>query len=151
VSRPQADVVVAGHTCLDLIPTFPSGAPGLQGLLAPGKLIDVGRLVAATGGAVPNTGVALHRLGVRARLVGKLGDDVIARALCFHGGIDNQRVLPFGTPEEVRQEVRRAIDALAGDGTGYILAPCHNLQAVTPVESIVAMYDEAWRYGKLGT
>jgi len=81
VCERQAEVVVAGHTCLDLIPTFPSSAPGLQGLLAPGKLVDVGRLVAATGGAVPNTGVALHRLGVRARLVGKLGDDVIARAL----------------------------------------------------------------------
>jgi uroporphyrinogen decarboxylase len=43
--------------------------------------------------------------------------------------------------------VRYAIDALASDGTGYILAPCHNLQAVTPVENIVAMYDEAHRYG----
>lgn len=71
------------------------------------------------------------------------------RDLCFHGGMDNQRVLPFGTPGEVRREVRRAIDALAGDGTGYILAPCHNLQAVSPVENILAMYDEAWNYGKL--
>jgi uroporphyrinogen decarboxylase len=67
--------------------------------------------------------------------------------LCFHGGMDNQQVLPFGSPEEVRQAVRDAIDALASDGTGYVLAPCHNLQAVTPVENIVAMYDEAWRYG----
>jgi uroporphyrinogen decarboxylase len=68
--------------------------------------------------------------------------------LCFHGAIDNQQVLPFGTPGEVRVEVRRAIDALAADGTGYILAPCHNLQAVTPVENIVAMYDEAHAYGR---
>ena len=67
--------------------------------------------------------------------------------LCFHGAIDNQRVLPFGTVEEVRAEVRHAIDALAADGTGYILAPCHNLQAVTPIENIVAMYEEAYRYG----
>jgi len=70
------------------------------------------------------------------------------RALCFHGGMDNQRVLPFGTPEEVRGEVRRCIDTLAGDGTGYILAPCHNIQSITPVENIIAMYDEAWRHGK---
>jgi uroporphyrinogen decarboxylase len=69
------------------------------------------------------------------------------KRLCFHGAIDNQKVLPFGTVEEVRAEVRHAIDALAADGTGYILAPCHNLQAVTPVENIVAMYDEAHRYG----
>lgn len=69
--------------------------------------------------------------------------------LCFHGGIDNQRILPFGTPEEVRAEVRHNIDALASDGTGYILAPCHNLQVVTPIENIIAMYDEAWKYGRL--
>jgi uroporphyrinogen decarboxylase len=69
--------------------------------------------------------------------------------ICFHGGIDNQEILPFGTPEDVRAEVRRCIDTLASDGTGYILAPCHNLQAVTPVENIVAMYDEAWNYGKM--
>ena len=69
--------------------------------------------------------------------------------LCFHGGIDNQQVLPFGTPEEVRAEVRECIDSLASDGTGYILAPCHNIQAVSPVENIIAMYDEAWKYGKM--
>jgi len=68
--------------------------------------------------------------------------------LCFHGGVENQRILPFGTPEGVRAEVRRCIDTLAADGTGYILAPCHCLQVVTPVENIIAMYDEAWQYGK---
>ncbi|HET6486864.1 MAG TPA: uroporphyrinogen decarboxylase family protein [Spirochaetia bacterium] len=67
--------------------------------------------------------------------------------LCFHGGIDNQKTLPFGTPKEVREEVRHAIDALSPDGTGYILAPCHNIQAVSPLENVVAMYDEAFRYG----
>lgn len=68
--------------------------------------------------------------------------------ICFHGGVENQRILPFGTPDEVRAEVRHCIDALAGDGTGYILASCHNLQVVTPVENILAMYDEAWQYGR---
>jgi uroporphyrinogen decarboxylase len=67
--------------------------------------------------------------------------------LCFHGGVDNQRVLAFGTTEEVRAEVRHCIDALTGDGTGYILAPCHNIQTLTPVGRIVAMYDEAYKYG----
>lgn len=69
------------------------------------------------------------------------------KKLCFHGGVENQRILPFGTPDEVRAEVRHCIDALASDGTGYILCSCHNLQPVTPVENIVAMYDEAWNYG----
>lgn len=69
--------------------------------------------------------------------------------ICFHGAVENQRILPFGTPEEVRAEVRHCIDALACNGTGYILASCHNLQVNTPVENIIAMYDEAWKYGKI--
>jgi uroporphyrinogen decarboxylase len=68
--------------------------------------------------------------------------------VCFHGAVENQRILPFGTPDEVRAEVRHCMDALAGNGTGYILASCHNLQVNTPVENIIAMYDEAWKYGK---
>ncbi len=68
--------------------------------------------------------------------------------LAFHGGIENQRILPFGSPAEVRAEVRHCIDSLANDGTGYILAPCHNIQPVTPMENIVAMYEEAWEYGR---
>lgn len=71
------------------------------------------------------------------------------KKICFHGAVENQRILPFGTPEEVRAEVRHCIDSLARDRTGYILAPCHNLQVVSPVENIIAMYDEAWKYGKI--
>lgn len=71
-------VVVAGHICLDIIPTF---LPGKMGqLLQPGKLINIGRAVVGTGGAVSNTGITLHRLGVRTRLMGKVGDDLIGRA-----------------------------------------------------------------------
>lgn len=70
------------------------------------------------------------------------------KRVCFHGAVENQKILPFGTPAEVRAEVRHCIDSLASDGTGYILAPCHNLQVVTPVENIIAMYDEAYTYGK---
>lgn len=67
--------------------------------------------------------------------------------ICFHGAVENQRILPFGTPDEVRAEVRQCIDSLASDRTGYILCSCHNLQSITPVENIIAMYDEAHRYG----
>ena len=80
----------------------------------------------------------------RAELKTHYGD-----ALCFHGGVDNQYVLPFGTKDEVREEVRTCIDTLAADGTGYIVAPCHNLQPNTSVENIIAMYDEAHAYGQL--
>lgn len=63
--------------------------------------------------------------------------------LVFHGGVDNQYTLPFGTVEEVRQEVRDNLRIL-GAGGGYILAPCHNIQAVSPVENVVAMYEEGY-------
>jgi uroporphyrinogen decarboxylase len=63
--------------------------------------------------------------------------------LCFHGGVDNQQTLPFGTIGEVRTEVRRLAHTLGHDRTGLIIAPCHNLQPITPIENIVAMYDEA--------
>ena len=69
------------------------------------------------------------------------------RQLCFHGGVDNQNVLPFGTPEDVKKEVYACADALFTDRTGYILAPCHNLQGFTPVENIIAMYEAADAYG----
>jgi uroporphyrinogen decarboxylase len=68
--------------------------------------------------------------------------------LCFHSAVDNQQTLPFGTPANVAAEVRRLIGALASDRTGFILGPCHNLQAVTPVENILAMYEAAREYGR---
>ncbi len=72
-------VVVAGHTCLDLIPKLPAGASSLTEVLAPGQMLQVGAMTVANGGTVPNTGLALNRLGVPVRLVGKVGDDPIGR------------------------------------------------------------------------
>ena len=59
--------------------------------------------------------------------------------LCFHGGIDIQRILPFGTPEEVRAEAERYSEIL-GCGGGYILSPAHLFQPDIPPENIYAMY-----------
>ena len=69
--------------------------------------------------------------------------------LCFHGAVDNQHTLPFGTPGDVRAEVKRLIGTLASDGTGFIIGPCHNLQPVTPIENIVALYEAALEYGSV--
>jgi uroporphyrinogen decarboxylase len=69
------------------------------------------------------------------------GDKII-----FHGGMDNQYTLAFGTPEQVRQEVADNLRIL-GAGGGYILAPCHNIQAVSPPENIVAMYETGYELG----
>ena len=66
--------------------------------------------------------------------------------LIFHGGVDNQYTLPFGSVEEVRQEVIDNLRIL-GEGGGYILAPCHNIQAVSPPENVVAMYETGYEYG----
>jgi uroporphyrinogen decarboxylase len=60
--------------------------------------------------------------------------------LVFHGAVDNQQTLPFGTVEDVRAEVRDNLRIL-GEGGGYILAPCHNIQPLTPVANVVAMYE----------
>lgn len=68
------------------------------------------------------------------------------RQIVFHGGMDNQRTLPFGTIEDVRRETLENIGTL-GLGGGYILAPCHNIQSVTPPENIVAMYETAFENG----
>jgi uroporphyrinogen decarboxylase len=66
--------------------------------------------------------------------------------LVFHGGMDNQYTLPFGSVPEVRQEVLDNLRIL-GEGGGYILAPCHNIQPNTPIENIIAMYETAYAEG----
>ena len=65
---------------------------------------------------------------------------------CFHGAVDTQRVLPHGTPEEVKRETLRRMAQLGADG-GYVVASCHNLQADTPVENVMAMYQTVWEHG----
>jgi uroporphyrinogen decarboxylase len=66
--------------------------------------------------------------------------------LTFHGAIDTQRVLPFGTPEDVRDEVRQRIGDLAPGG-GYILAPVHNVQEDVPPENLIAMREAVEEFG----
>ena len=68
--------------------------------------------------------------------------------LSFHGGISIQRTLPFGTPKDVRNEVRDRVEALASGG-GYILCTAHNIQADTPignVQELLSAYKDYGRY-----
>jgi uroporphyrinogen decarboxylase len=60
--------------------------------------------------------------------------------LSFCGAIDTQRILPFGTPQQVRQEVRRVIEILAPGG-GYLLSSVHTIMDDVPPENILAMVD----------
>lgn len=66
--------------------------------------------------------------------------------IAFHGGVDNQYTLPMGSLEEVRREVLDNLSIL-GEGGGYILAPCHNIQSVGPAENVVAMYETGYENG----
>ena len=65
------------------------------------------------------------------------------------GGVDTQRILPFGKPQEVAEEVKRRIDDLAPGG-GFVFAAVHNVQALVPPENIVAAFDTALEYGRYG-
>jgi uroporphyrinogen decarboxylase len=78
----------------------------------------------------------------RETLVRDFGSKVI-----FHGAIDNQQTLPFGTPEDVAREVRESIAIF--QPARWICAPCHNLQPVTPPANILALYDTIWQCGQL--
>lgn len=80
--EPPAVAVVAGHVCVDVIPSFDrnAGTTSLDAILKPGRLTQVGPILISTGGAVSNAGLALHRLGIPVKLMGKLGGDVFGRA-----------------------------------------------------------------------
>ena len=71
--------------------------------------------------------------------------DCYGDRLCFEGGVSVQTTLPFGTVDDVVQEVRERI-AVLGAGGGYILGPSHAIQAGTPPENIVAMFETAAQF-----
>lgn len=73
--------------------------------------------------------------------------DRFGDALVFHGGVENQSTLPFGSVDDVVRETRHCLETLGRDGQGYIPCSCHNVQAGTPVENIVAMIETVKTYG----
>jgi uroporphyrinogen-III decarboxylase len=75
-------------------------------------------------------------------LKGKYG----GRLTFWGGGIDTQSTLPFGSPQEVREEVRERIRAFAPGG-GFVFNAVHNVQVLVPVENVLAMYRAAREYG----
>ncbi|MBC8236434.1 hypothetical protein H8E77_43360, partial [bacterium] len=62
--------------------------------------------------------------------------------LTFWGGISTQRTLPYGTPDEVREETSQVLKLMAKDG-GYILSPAQSIQDDVPLENILAMLEVA--------
>ena len=80
-------------------------------------------------------------MGDTARLKREFGRDLV-----FWGGIDTQHVMPHGTPEEVRAEVKRRLHDLAPGG-GYVLNTVHNIQADVPGRNVLAMVEAAHAFG----
>jgi uroporphyrinogen decarboxylase len=68
------------------------------------------------------------------------------KRIVFCGAIDTQKILPYGTPEQVRQEVKRVINILGKDG-GYMLATVHTVMNEVPPENILAMVDAVEEFG----
>ncbi|MCY3573433.1 MAG: carbohydrate kinase family protein [Chloroflexi bacterium] len=93
-----ADIVVAGHIALDILPDMSALTP--EQVIGAGKVYEIGRIAYSTGGAVSNTGLALHRLGLGVALQAVVGDDWIGRAIIdYVRGFDERlgehiRILP---------------------------------------------------------
>jgi uroporphyrinogen decarboxylase len=118
----RPDVILAYHTCGSVLPFVD-------------QLIEMGVQV-------------LNPIQVTARgmdpamLKARYGD-----RLAFCGGIDQRQVLPRGTRADVEREVRRRIGEL-GSGGGYLAAPTHDIQADTPVENVLALFEACRRWGR---
>jgi uroporphyrinogen decarboxylase len=69
------------------------------------------------------------------------------KRISFWGAVDDQRVLPFGTQDQVAEEVRLRLGQLAPGG-GYILCSSHNVQPTTPIENIRSFYAAAKKYNR---
>ncbi len=75
------------------------------------------------------------------RLKREYGD----RLVFWGGGVDTQKTLPFGKPQEVRDEVRERIE-IFGPGGGFVFCTIHNIQANTPIENVLAMFEVVREY-----
>jgi sugar/nucleoside kinase (ribokinase family) len=88
------EAIVAGHLCLDIIPDLTTLAPGeFDAAFQPGRLVKSGPVKLTAGGAVSNTGLALHLLDIKTRLIGRIGKDlfgsVLRQIIADHGtGLD---------------------------------------------------------------
>ena len=69
------------------------------------------------------------------------------RLIFWGGGVDTQHILPYGTPEQVKDNVKRNIEALAPGG-GFVFSTIHNIQAEVPPQNVVALIEAFKEFGK---
>ncbi|MDD4269249.1 MAG: methyltransferase [Pirellulaceae bacterium] len=79
----------------------------------------------------------------------KLKEQFGKRLVFWGGACDCQAVLPFGTPDDVAEEVRRHVEFLSPGG-GYVFASVHNIQAQVPAENVIALFETALEAGRYG-
>ncbi len=106
------EIVIAGHTCLDVIPAFTikEKVDSLTDVLVPGKMINMGECIVVAGGPVTNAGVSIKRLGVKTELIGKIGNDDFGA-----------KILSWYDEKEGKFEGIRMVD---GESTSYTVAIC---------------------------
>jgi uroporphyrinogen decarboxylase len=121
--RGKTEAKIFYHSCGSIYPMIPDLIDGGVNILHPIQPMATG-------------------MGDRQRLKREFGAH-----LTFWGGFDQQQVLPFGTPQEVRTEAKRLLDAFMPGG-GYVFAAGHNIQADVPPENIIALFDTVNEYGR---
>ncbi len=111
-NKKDIEIVAAGHTCLDLIPTFTidGKVDKLTDVLVPGKMINMGECVVVGGGPVTNAGVSIRRLGVKTELIGKIGNDDFGK-----------EILSW---YEEHESHFKGIHMVDGESTSYTIAIC---------------------------
>jgi uroporphyrinogen decarboxylase len=77
----------------------------------------------------------------------KLKEEFGDRLVFWGGGIDTQTILPFGSPEEIREQVKQRIQTF-GPGGGFVFAASHNIQSDVPLENLLAMVEAIREYGQ---
>ncbi len=77
---------------------------------------------------------------------GELKSEFGDRITFWGGGIDTQKTLPFGKPDDVKKEARERLEKFKPGG-GYVFNPIHNVQAQVPVDNLLALFETVKEYG----
>ncbi|MBI2437347.1 MAG: hypothetical protein HYV36_00830 [Lentisphaerae bacterium] len=130
-----------------LLPPFTELVDYIAGLGVPVLLHACGCIAAYLNDLAQTRIAAVHPLQRTARMDLRAVKEKYGKRFCLIGNIDSSRTLPFGTPAEVADEVREAID-IAAPGGGYILASDHSLHDGIPIPNIIEMFRVGAEYGR---